>query len=394
MKSLNLIIDFKNIAMRSLFTCQYVQGVGDVKNFDNDEECGILGRKIVTDISFIIKTFNPQRVIFACDSRNYWRKSLYDDIEGEDYKGTRKYDDEKDWTKIYETFDNVRESLSNKGFITSSVMNAEADDMAALWSKYLMDNGEDVILVSSDKDWTQLVSFDTDKKIFCACYNPIANNRGQKKLYISYEIDEWLNTEDKVDIFFTNFDSIKNKIKNIESVDSKIYKELIDPERVVLDKIMCGDTSDNVPAFFSYYKNGKKVRVTPLKAGHVFESLNIHNVNDLIRENDSHALKDALEREMRHDIDVDFEERLMRQRKMVELNISLFPINIVDDFNKHVERVKDTGYITSTNMISMDKILEGTKYITKDYKNKVKENSIFDDFTSLSKYSKSFNLFK
>jgi hypothetical protein len=75
---------------------------------------------------------------------------------------------------------------------------------------------------------------------------------------------------------------------------------------------MAGDLSDNVPSFWHYYRNGRKQNVTELKAKHVFEALNINTVDDLIESNNKMMLKDALEKEMKRDIDVDFTERIDR----------------------------------------------------------------------------------
>ena len=390
MKTLNVILDYNNLAMRALFTCQYM-GDANIQNFDTEEECNILARKITMDICHVMSTFSPDRVILACDVKYPWRHDLYSEIDGQSYKGNRTKDEDKNWTNIFATFDDVRRILSERGIVTTQVNRAEADDVAAMWKEHMFDSkNENVILVSSDKDWTQLVEFNETNNCFCMCYNPISNNRGKRNLYMSSGANTWLNTKEQPDIFFTNYNQSKANINKAIARDPKIGVVVISPEDVLLEKIMCGDDGDNVPTFFEYYKNGKKQRVTPLKAKHVFESLEICDVNTLERVIELKEFKDALEKEMRYEIDIDFNDRLLRQRKLVELDSKFFPDDIKELFSRHVDDVNGKGY-TSNIPNSMQELLKDTKYITKDFK-KSKENSIFATL-DLDKFSKPYTLF-
>jgi len=385
-RKLNLVIDFNNMAMRSMFTCQYM-GEGSVKNFDTEEECKILVRKLATDMCQIIKMFSPDRVIVACDTKSPWRTGLYKDV---DYKGTRKHDEDKNWTNIFSALTDYKEILRKNNFIVTEIENAEADDLAALWVHELFGNrNESVILVSSDKDWTQLVAFGTCDA-FVACYNPISNNKNQRKFYVESGFENWINSPDTVDIFFSNYDELKKKLKEIMMSNTKVFKEIIDPNRVLIDKILCGDDGDNVPSFYEYYKSGKKARLTSLKASHLIENLSIHGVGGLNESAKVGTLKTEMEKEMKVEIPVDFEDRLMRQRKLVELNRDLFPGSIVDSFDIHSKYIDSAGTVSSK--ITMQELLKDTKFIDKNY-NKPRENSIFDDVNALNRFSKAPSLF-
>lgn len=390
MKTLNVILDYNNLAMRALFTCQYM-GDANIQNFDTEEECNILARKITMDICHVMNTFSPDRVVLACDAKYPWRHDIYTDIDGQSYKGNRSRDDDKNWANIFATFDDVKRILSERGMIATQLNRAEADDVAAMWKEHMFgSNKENLILVSSDKDWTQLVEFNHNDGCFCMCYNPISNNRGKRNLYMSQSTIEWLNTKDQVDIFFTNYNQSKNNINRAIASDPKIDTVVISPETVLLEKVMCGDDGDNVPTFFEYYKNGKKQRVTPLKAKHIFESLGINDILDLVKESKYKRFKDALEKEMKYDVDVDIQERLLRQRKLVELKSEFFPDEIKELFVAHIQDVSGYGY-TNNIAKNMQDLLKDTKYITKDFK-KTKENSIFASL-ELDKYSKQHVLF-
>lgn len=392
MSKIATIIDFNNIAMRAMFTCPYM-GDNTIKNFDTDEECDILIRKIVFDLSMVLRTFSPERVIIACDAKDPWRNTLYGDIDGEGYKGTREKDDTKNWGNIFKSFDELKDILRLKGMVVSEIENTEADDLAAMWRDCLFSEGYNVIMVSSDKDWSQLIRFipsENSGNLFCVSYNPIAVKQS-RKIYVTKDFIEWYNKKDTVDIFFSNYDEIKDKMHKIMEANSKIVFDIMDPDRVLIDKVMCGDDGDNIPAFYEYYKNGKKTRVTPLKASHVYEALSINNVCDLEKASASGSLKQALEKEMKKEIEIDFDSRLYRQRRLVELNPVLFPEAITKTFEKHKEDMSDKGYVSTMN-IKMEDVLKDSRFLNKDY-NKPRENSIFDDITLLNKFSKSPKLF-
>lgn len=385
---INLILDFNNFAMRSMFTCGFMDPTIRVSNFNTDDECRVLVEKILLDMCKVIRLFSPKRVIISCDSKLPWRNDLYKDIDGETYKGTRVKDEKKNWTKIYATLDELRDILKERGFVVTLIDRTEADDITTMWKEHLFSVGEDVVIVSSDMDWVQLVGMN-EKGNVCVCFNPIANNRGRKHLYVDENIKAWLDQKDASDIFFRNCNITKSTINNLSLADSKIDIEVIDPNRVLLNKIMAGDRSDNVPSFWHYYRNGKKQNVTELKAGHIFESLGIRTLGDLIKANDDMMLKDALEKEMKQDIDLDFGERMIRQRKLVELNSEMFPKKIVKAFVDGIDDAMNQCDMSQVPVNSKD-ILKGTRYEINSNPNG-RLNAIFDDIGSLGKFSSPSN---
>lgn len=385
---INLILDFNNFAMRSMFTCGFMDPTIRVSNFNTDDECRVLVEKILLDMCKVIRLFSPKRVIISCDSKLPWRNDLYKDIDGETYKGTRVKDEKKNWTKIYATLDELRDILKEKGFVVTLIDRTEADDITTMWKEHLFSVGEDVVIVSSDMDWVQLVGMN-EKGNVCVCFNPIANNRGRKHLYVDENIKAWLDQKDASDIFFRNCNITKSTINNLSLADSKIDIEVIDPNMVLLNKIMAGDRSDNVPSFWHYYRNGKKQNVTELKAGHIFESLGIRTLGDLIKANDDMMLKDALEKEMKQDIDLDFGERMIRQRKLVELNSEMFPKKIVKAFVDGIDDAMNQCDMSQVPVNSKD-ILKGTRYEINSNPNG-RLNAIFDDIGSLGKFSSPSN---
>lgn len=379
---INLVIDFNNIAMRAMYACIYMRESG-VTNYDTQEECGILARKITTDITFILHLFGPDRVIFVCDSKHPWREQLYDEIYGMEYKGNRIKDKEKNWNNIFNTMNNLKEIYDKKGFITCEIEHAEADDLAALYKDLLYKKkNENMILVSSDRDWCQLIDFNIDKNNFCIVYNPIANNKGKKKIYITEQCSEWLNAPEITNIFFNNYSKEKEIIRNILK-DSKNETEVLFPEEILTEKIICGDDGDNVPGFYEFYKNGKKVRLTKLRMKKLFESANITNLNEFKDKCIAGTINEYIAKLFKKEInDMDSNKRLIRQCRLVELNPILFPEEETNTFiTKYKPEIETSkGHIAGIINIKMEDILKNTEYITEEYERKPKENAIFKNF--------------
>lgn len=387
----NVVIDFNNIAMRAMNACVYMRDSG-VSNYDTDIECGILARKITMDMAYILRQFIPDRVIIVCDAKHPWRETIYNDIPGMEYKGTRVKDETKNWTNIFNTINDLKKIYKGKGCIVTEVENTEADDLAALYKQKLFSEmKENVVFVSSDRDWCQLVDFRVENgaHTYCVIYNPIANNKGKKKFYLMKECKDWYETPEVANIFFSNYDGGKETIKNAVKKDAKIEFEVIDPVHVVLEKVICGDDSDNVPGFYDFYDGGKKTRFTELRMNKLLESAGITTYDEFKVACVNGTIKSYISKLFKHEInDMDPNTRLMRQRKLVELNPNLFPQKTLDGFATATQGIESQGRIANMGAIKMEDLLRGTDYISDDYIPKPRENAIFSDLSDLSKLVK------
>lgn len=393
-KEISLIFDFNNIAMRALFTCSYGNSTDHVmiRDFSTDAECGVLIRKIAMDMLYIVRMVNPNKIIVCCDSGKSWRKSL---LESEEvgYKENRKKNEDYDWNKIYAELDIFKKILADNNIQVFEIDNGEADDLAAILKEIIYrQNHNNIIYVTSDKDWLQLVDFDDNTNSFCCVLNPIANRYKKKPFNITQDFKDWTVKKDEqslVDtIFNTGIDFTKDKMNKLIS-SSNIDVNIISPDYIVLSKVFCGDESDNIPSFYEFYgKNGKKTRITELKMKKIIEGAGITDIHDLKQVALSENFKSTLQTVLKKEIDdVDLNERMNRQILLVQLEPSLFPKQLVEDFKYKYNHIKQNGYITNPEMLKMDKFLENTKYIDKNYKTR-KSNDIFDDLKDLEKYIK------
>jgi len=173
--------------------------------------------------------FNADHVVFCFEGRS-WRKDFYPA-----YKQNRKVTRdamtpaEQEADKVFwETFDEFKTFVENKSNCTTlQHKQLEADDLIAGWVQSHPDDNH--VIVSSDSDFYQLLSENVSQ------YNGITD------------------THITINGFFDD--------KNNEIIDkkTKLPKSAPDPEWLLFEKCMRGDSSDNVFSAFP------KVRTTKLK---------------------------------------------------------------------------------------------------------------------------------
>jgi len=131
-----------------------------------------------------ISRFNNQfkdkygEIVLCYDTGNYWRKDIFPE-----YKASRKKaqkSDGIDWGRIYGYFGTVREEIKEVFPFKSMYLNhLEADDIISVLVENLYDK-ENILIVSSDKDFQQLQRFPNvqqyspNKKSMIVCEDPEA----------------------------------------------------------------------------------------------------------------------------------------------------------------------------------------------------------------------------
>lgn len=345
--------------------------------YDNIEDCQSFIYKFATDVCSIINIFKPNNVILLTDSQHAWRKDV---LPGEDgYKSNRQKQEGVNWDNIFKCSDDLKQLFKNAGCHVAEYEHSEADDMAALCKEVIFEKYHDynLIIVSADADLRQLIDFDPLTNQYCAVYNTIVKGKtGKRFLYITQEMQNWLDKEDQVDIFFSNVDESKQYIKDIIAQNVKIGIEIENPNEILLHKIFCGDDGDCVPSFYSWIHNGKSVRITPAKERKIRETLGIKTIADLIQAKDN--LKPLIESVAKKEVnDININERLQRQRILVELNSSLFPKDIQSYKDTIDYMVQSTGETIFANMKASN-ILKGSEYENSN-KPKALTASVFKD---------------
>jgi 5'-3' exonuclease len=351
-----LIFDGNYLFYKSLFVFSSYGKSGKLLEDDNDQAMFI--RKIATDMSYAIRQFgNPDHVIFTIDSRS-WRKDIA--IEDGSYKSNRGKDESTvNWENFYNLMNEFSKVLLSRGFVVSRQEKAEGDDLMALWSKALLENGMDSITITGDKDLTQTVALNTDGN-FSVVYNP---NSKSRKIVAPKGFRSWVNT-DKVDIF--NTDSYMNRGKDlIQDALNSIDIEEIDPFYVIFEKVIMGDAGDAVPPIFTWQKDNKTFRITPAKCQRIWEILNnvkpLTDIMDLPGRAAEIAM--AISATVKHNPPVDLiRHNLERNIQLVFLDERVIPITIQEEFRPHFEALLRRKTL-SAKTYDMNAILEGSRYI-------------------------------
>lgn len=250
----NLIFDSNYLAIRNVFGLCPKGSMLIGKFLDSTEDQATFIKRMIDDVSSIISMFPKgfiHKVIWCCDSQS-WRKGLYEDIN---YKGDREKDDVINWEIFHDLMDELAKVLSQCGVYVSKVPKAEADDLIYLWSKKLLELGESSIVVSSDKDITQILHAREDGNTVCM----VSPLNGERK----FVFDKNIKTVQSINEKQYNFeDAIFNPkeespIDILLKVAAKNSCTEIDPAWVLLMKVLTGDKSDSIPSIIQW-KKGKE----------------------------------------------------------------------------------------------------------------------------------------
>jgi len=355
--TMTLIFDGNYLFYKSLFVFSSYGSSGKLLEEEKDQAMFI--RKIATDMSYAIRQFgNPDHIIFTIDSRS-WRKDVI--IADGSYKGNREKDESKvNWENFYNMMNEFSRILLSKGFVVSRQEKAEGDDLMALWSKGLVSNGMDCVVITGDRDLMQTVTLSNSGN-FSVVYN---SNTKTRKIVAPKGFQGWLRTE-KVDIF--NADTFMNKSKDlIQEALNSITIEEVDPFRIVFDKVIMGDSGDAVPPIYSWQKDGKTFRITPAKCDRVWEILNsVNPVKDIMELPGRAAeISSAIYAVIKHIPAVDLiRHNLERNIQLVYLDERVIPVSIQDEFQPNLQSFLKRKSL-SAKSYDMQYLLEGTKYLS------------------------------
>lgn len=199
-----LLVDLHNLCMRHLFA--QIPDPTDVSY--TEYKTGML-----MSIRKLVRTFKPDRMIFCKESLDgNWRKSIYPDYKAN--RASERASSVVDFDKFFsinkQFLSGLEKCMKNAQFLT--IQHLEADDLIALI--VMNEPNWDVTLVSTDKDFYQLHAYKNFHQ-----WNPIKEE----------------------------------------------YIQILNPEAALMEKIVRGDRSDNIPSlkkgvgtktFAKIYQNG------------------------------------------------------------------------------------------------------------------------------------------
>ena len=140
-----ILIDFSQVCLSGILA-------SGNKNFSED----LVRHMVLNSIRNFKNRFNDYgEVILCCDDKNYWRKQIFPY-----YKANRKKARETsplDWKMIFNTLHTIKDELrDNFPYVVLQTESAEADDIIATMVERYGNNGQSIMIVSGDKDFSQL----------------------------------------------------------------------------------------------------------------------------------------------------------------------------------------------------------------------------------------------
>lgn len=225
-------------------------------------------------------------IYIVADSKGSWRKDIYSD-----YKGKRKENREKldiDWEFVFTIYEEFKHHLSEKSkrYVFLEGDNIEGDDWIAHLVNKCNKKEESCMIVSCDKDLTQLLDFSLapsyinfqywDKFVDSVVYLP------KNYSYFMSELNKNLGTL---------FDMNQNEmvIDLINKLKRECSVKEINTEELLITKLISGDAGDNIPSICKLptISNPDKYRGIGEKgAKNIYESYKQDFPNDIIFEND------------------------------------------------------------------------------------------------------------
>ena len=216
-----LLVDTQNMFFRARHVAQ--------RGASLDEKIGLAFHIMFNSVKKANNMFNGDHVVFCLEGRS-WRKDVYEPYKKNrkvmlDKRSPREQEEDQYWWEAYDDFLDYLQEQTNSSAIRSSV--AEADDVIALWIEAHKDSKN--IIVSTDSDFYQLIS--PTVSLYNGMTNQIVTANGF-------------------------YDEKDNPV-----IDKKTNqpKGAPDPEWLLFEKCIRGDSSDNVFTAFP------KVRKTKIK---------------------------------------------------------------------------------------------------------------------------------
>lgn len=308
----------------------------EAKKQSQSELEDLLAKSICVTLSRIPTIDN---IIIMADGGS-WRKQLMvpKSIEGTTYKGNRSQANEIDWNYIYNALNNLIERAREEGITVTQYNNIEGDDWTWYWTRRLNSEGVNCLIWSSDNDLKQLIQVDDDTKAFTAWYND------KNGIWMPNSIKE---SDNEMDFFMnaTYYSPV------LEALKTRIPKQnYINPDDIVMSKIICGDAGDNILPIMRYQKGERNYRITEKDWASIKEELpQISNINDFLEHVPGIVWLIAGHKKFKaYKPNIsELSEMIDYNTKLVWLNEKVIPDTIIQFMNQQEYKKFDVAYLRS-----------------------------------------------
>ena len=327
--------------MMSRLPASYNQFRSDCPEFIKEQAVDNLVDSMLSSMNVMLQKFTGivDNMIFVADGFS-WRKTLEvpEQLGGVRYKGNRVKTEDMDWTYIYKSIDRITEGLEKNNCTVSRSKSAEGDDWMWYWSNRLNSQGINCIIWSTDNDLKQLIKYDGTS--FTAWYNDFNG------LFLDKSMDE----EEVSDIDF--FMQFSNNV-TYEMLKSAVHQvSYIEPSKVVMDKIICGDTSDNIKSVIMQERGGKQYRITEKFWNAVREDLHIETLDEFFQ-SEPLIVEELIRRKNSKERPEDVYPKFDYNKRLVWLDESSYPADVLMQMEDSEYKQFDIDFVLN-NYKTMD----------------------------------------
>jgi 5'-3' exonuclease len=346
------------------------------KLLGDDKQQAQFMRKLAIDFASEMRKLRTfvDDVVLTVDSKS-WRKDLYPDA---DYKGTRKQNEDVEWSAVYAVYEEFQRILASKGITVHQIQGAEADDVLFGWSTMLNNRGKSCLVWTGDRDLIQLVNYSTANDAHTIWYY------NTKKSLFAYEgfmkdMEESAAGEMTSDDMLFNMggqhmmrDRYQRQILDWINTN-KIEVTEVNCDEFIFNKILVGDKSDNIPSVLTWQKELKagtlrKYSITDKMASAIF--------NQMLKEHKTFTVENLFSNEYKDQlVDVIYrvagtgnasliKSSLTNNIALMLLHTKTIPDPIQKAIYGAIERDWEGAIDNIENVVDMDKILEGTDWLT------------------------------
>lgn len=345
------------------------------KLLGDDKQQAQFMRKLAIDFASEMRKLRTfvDDVVMAVDSKS-WRKDLYPES---DYKGTRKQNEDVEWSAVYAVYEEFQRILTTKGITVHQIQGAEADDVLFGWSTMLNNRGKSCIVWTGDRDLIQLVNYSKANDAHTIWYY------NTKKSLFAYEgfmkdMEESAAAQMTADDMLFNMggqhmmrDQYQRQILDWITAN-KIETTEVNCDEFIFNKILVGDKSDNIPSVLTWQKEMKagtlrKYSITDKMADIIYKQM--------LKEYKTFTVENFFSNEFKdHLVDVIYrvagtgnvaliKSSLTNNIALMLLHTKTIPDPIQRAIYGAIEKDWEGAIDNIENVVDMDKILEGTDWL-------------------------------
>lgn len=342
---------------------------------DDDQKAQFM-RKLSLDLASEMRKLQGfvDDVVIAVDSKS-WRKDLF---PAADYKGTRKQDSAVEWSNVYDVYEKWQEILKTRGVTVHQTQGAEADDVIFGWSVALNDRGKSCIVWTGDRDLIQLVNHSKANDAHTIWYY---NSKKSLYSYQGFKQD----MEDTAASKLTDEDMLFNMGGSHVLRDDYQYQVLewiqknkieiteVDCDEFIFKKVLCGDSSDNIPSVVTWQKEMKegKLRnysITDKMAQKIWDQyskeFDTFSIEYLFKDSQKQIVSDIIHRVVGKSTPNIIKTALNNNISLMVLHNEIIPDSIQKAIYKEIDSEWEGAVENIEILFDKDKILDGTGWLS------------------------------